>query len=418
MKKKLLSFILAICLIMPCVLFLSACGNNPPEDPAHTHNWATTWSKNETEHWLTCDGCNEKKDKANHDGDVCSICGFEKEHEHTFIPGQYEKNDEYHWQDCTTCDGTSEQEPHEMSGDTCVVCGHIDSSLNTEVASIRDLEIITYQTDGNGVFTLVKLPDGKNMLIDAGGTEVIEILTLRNLLRSNGFDTIDYMVLTNTFANRTGGAETILSNNVKNLYIPNTTGATYSISDGFRNAVNYANTLSTCEVIVLNKSNEDNFDIESNFSYNSQEYSYTIDFMTPVAPTDCTAEFDASIFIAITYQNKVVLFTGDATNKNIDNYANADYDYNVDVLITGYEPATGRDAIRLSDNRGTNFLTDIGLTNSDNVIITNPGVTDGLGNLVNVINAHNDPTIYNSTNFEYATVKINNSGTITVSTQE
>lgn len=33
MKKKLLSFILAICLIMPCVFIFSACENNPPDVP-------------------------------------------------------------------------------------------------------------------------------------------------------------------------------------------------------------------------------------------------------------------------------------------------------------------------------------------------------------------------------------------------
>lgn len=255
------------------------------------------------------------------------------------------------------------------------------------------------------------------MLIDAGGTQAIDIRTFRRFANDNGFTTIDYMVLTNTFAKRTGGAEFILTNNVKNLYIPDTTGVTYDISDGFRNAVNYANTISTCEVIVLNKSNEDNFDIESNFSYNQQEYSYTMDFIAPVAPESCETEFDASIFIAITYQNKVVLFTGDATNKNIDNYANADYDYSVNVLITGYEPATGRDAIRLSDNRGSNFLTDIGLTSSDHVIITNPGVTDGLQTLMNVCMSYH-ANVHPSTLFTFATVKINNSGTITVSTQE
>lgn len=138
MKKKVLSIILAVCLIMTCALALGACGKNPSGEP-HIHNWSSDWSFNSVGHWLTCDGCDEKSNMENHDGDVCSICGFEKEHEHTFIPGQYEKNDEYHWQDCTTCDGTSAQEPHEISGDTCIICGHIDSSLNTEVASIRDL---------------------------------------------------------------------------------------------------------------------------------------------------------------------------------------------------------------------------------------------------------------------------------------
>lgn len=412
--KKLLTFICAL-LVLPCALILTACGGDPP----HTHNWSSMFSSNDSTHWLTCDGCSEKKDEGTHTyiDDVCSVCGWIKSHQHTFVPGQYEKNDYYHWQDCTTCDGTSEQEPHEMSGGTCIICGHIDSSQNPEVASVRDLEIITYQTDGNGVFTLVKLPDGKNMLIDAGGTQAVDIRTFRRFATDNGFTTIDYMVLTNTFANRTGGAEPILANNVKNFYIPDTTGTTYTISDGFRNAVSYANTISTCNVIKLNPTNEDSYDIESNFSYNSQEYNYTIDFMTPVAPANCETEFDASIFVAITYQNKVVLFTGDATNKNIDNYANADYNYNVDVLITGYDYVAGKDAIRLSDNRGTNFLTDISLANGDNVIITNYGDIDGLQNMMNVC-GYTGANVYSSEAFTSAIVKINGSGAITVTTQE
>ena len=33
MKKKFLSFVLAICLILPCAFALSACGKNPPDEP-------------------------------------------------------------------------------------------------------------------------------------------------------------------------------------------------------------------------------------------------------------------------------------------------------------------------------------------------------------------------------------------------
>ena len=415
MKKKLLSFILAICMLLPCSLALTACGSNPPDDPpAHTHNWSTEWATNSSEHWYTCDGCDEKKDKGTHTlvGGVCSVCEYDTNHTCQY-GNSYLSDSTGHWQQCSICEETTTKESHD--GNICSVCGY--NSLPV-VTSVRDLEIITYQTDNNGIYTLIKLPDGKNMLIDAGGTQAVDIRTFRRIVSDVGFTTIDYMVLTNTFAHRTGGAEVILSNNVKNLYIPDTTGVTYDISDGFRNAVSYANTLNTCNVIALNPTNEDSYDISSSFSYNSQEYSYTIDFITPVAPADCETEFDASIFVAITYQDKVILFTGDASNKNIDNYANADYDYNVDVLITGYEPAYGIDAIRTSANRGSDFLEDIDLIGNDYAIITNPGVTVGIGNLVNVINAHQNPTIFNSTNFEYATVKITGDGTITVSQKE
>ena len=72
MKKKLLSFILAICFIMPFSLVLTACGGNgdktTPTDPSHSHTWATTYSKDGTHHWYACSGenCSEKKDTGIH----------------------------------------------------------------------------------------------------------------------------------------------------------------------------------------------------------------------------------------------------------------------------------------------------------------------------------------------------------------
>ncbi|MBP3582155.1 MAG: hypothetical protein J6J33_05320, partial [Clostridia bacterium] len=33
MKKKLLTFLFAICLILPCAFIMTACGGDPPSDP-------------------------------------------------------------------------------------------------------------------------------------------------------------------------------------------------------------------------------------------------------------------------------------------------------------------------------------------------------------------------------------------------
>lgn len=373
--KKLLTFICAL-LVLPCAFLLTACGGDPP----HTHNWSTEYSSDYNYHWLTCDGCNEVKDKNSHDGDICSVCGFDKSHTCSY-GSDYLSDSTGHWQQCSICGEPTTKENH--SGNICLVCGY--NSLEV-VTSIRDLEIIAYQTDDGAVFTLVKLPDGKNMLIDAGSTKRSDISAVEDAIYDGkgGNITLDYMVLTNTFAKRSGGAETILTEmQVNNLYVPDTTEISYTPSEAFVNAVNYANTINTCNVIKLNPTSEDGYDVTRAFSYNQQEYSYTIDFITPVAPADCETEFDASIFIAITYQHKVVLLTSDATNKNIDNYVKADYDYNADVLITGYHFFYGKDAIRLSGSRGNNFLVDIDLRSPD-----------------------------------YATVKINGSGTITATKKE
>ena len=75
MKKKLLSFVLSLCFLLPFAFALTACGGDD-----HTHEYKTTLSKDATSHWYDCkgEGCKEKKDKANHtyNVDTCSVCGY------------------------------------------------------------------------------------------------------------------------------------------------------------------------------------------------------------------------------------------------------------------------------------------------------------------------------------------------------
>lgn len=78
MKKKLL-FIFTILLLIPCSFVLTACNGNPsPKEPTHIHNWDTTWSKDNTHHWYTCDSCDEAKSKKEHTpvNGTCSTCQY------------------------------------------------------------------------------------------------------------------------------------------------------------------------------------------------------------------------------------------------------------------------------------------------------------------------------------------------------
>ena len=65
--KKILSILLSACLLVPLCLTLTACG--------HECEFATTWSKNATDHWHACTGedCAEIADKAAHDWDEGEI---------------------------------------------------------------------------------------------------------------------------------------------------------------------------------------------------------------------------------------------------------------------------------------------------------------------------------------------------------
>ncbi|MBO5955143.1 MAG: hypothetical protein J6Q13_04190 [Clostridia bacterium] len=71
--KKFFSFMLAFCMIIPCLFMLSAC--------SHEHTFAETWSFNDTHHWhaSTCEHSEEKKDYAEHVGTedgICDVCYY------------------------------------------------------------------------------------------------------------------------------------------------------------------------------------------------------------------------------------------------------------------------------------------------------------------------------------------------------
>lgn len=75
MKKKILSIILAIFMFAPCMFMLTACGSG---SNGHTHEWSATYTKDASQHWKKCTGCDETTKKENHtfDGGTCTVCGY------------------------------------------------------------------------------------------------------------------------------------------------------------------------------------------------------------------------------------------------------------------------------------------------------------------------------------------------------
>lgn len=90
-KKSIWAFVLALCLIVPAMFMMTACGK-------HKHSFSDDWSKSETQHWHACTGknCEEKSDLADHDfvwaektpasvhtdkveTGTCSICKYQKD---------------------------------------------------------------------------------------------------------------------------------------------------------------------------------------------------------------------------------------------------------------------------------------------------------------------------------------------------
>ena len=122
-KKSIWAFVLAICLIVPAMFMMTACGK-------HKHSYSSEWTKTESQHWHACTGkdCEEKSDLADHDfvwvektpagvhtnkveTGTCSTCQYQKDRivpntaTHTYETASWEKDETGHWRK-STCDET------------------------------------------------------------------------------------------------------------------------------------------------------------------------------------------------------------------------------------------------------------------------------------------------------------------------
>ncbi|MBQ8414732.1 MAG: hypothetical protein IJX58_05780 [Clostridia bacterium] len=86
--KKLISFLLVLCMCLSVGVMLTACGGKK-----HTHRYKTEWSKDETHHWHACEGdeadrgCDDIIDKAEHawnDGEITTPATVESDGIKTF----------------------------------------------------------------------------------------------------------------------------------------------------------------------------------------------------------------------------------------------------------------------------------------------------------------------------------------------
>ena len=120
-KKSIWAFVLALCLIVPAMFMMTACGK-------HEHSFSSEWTKTETQHWHACKDkkCTEKSDLGDHDfvwalktpagvhtdkveTGTCSTCQYQKDRTvegsgiHTW---EWESDGTKHWEQ-TTCEHES-----------------------------------------------------------------------------------------------------------------------------------------------------------------------------------------------------------------------------------------------------------------------------------------------------------------------
>ena len=211
--------------------------------------------------------------------------------------------------------------------------------FNNKIAKIENslsqcLFQVHYINVGQGDAIAIKLPDGKNMLIDSGTEQSSTYLV--NYLNKHFFKTtqkkLDYFVITHPHLDHIGGAEQIFESfEVVSYFCPN-------ITDDVSDTENEMFFIQSQEKILNLAENEPNCSINYvDYTTSSIESNlYSIEFLSPFNVSYSVNDY--SIIMLITYNDKKFVFTGDAeeySEINVINY-HSEKLKDIDVLKVGH----------------------------------------------------------------------------------
>jgi competence protein ComEC len=167
---------------------------------------------------------------------------------------------------------------------------------------------------GQGDSILVQLPDGRNMLVDAGtrdaGTKVI------NYLKKAGIKKIDYLVATHPHEDHIGGMAAVIRGfDIGRIYMPKVTHTTKTYKDLLR-AVQSKGLKITVAEVGVEIINSDGFSAEV-LAPNSEAYEELNNY---------------SAVVKLTFGKVSFLLTGDALTQSEDEMLAKGFDLKADVL--------------------------------------------------------------------------------------
>jgi len=112
-------------------------------------------------------------------------------------------------------------------GMTITTCDYADVENSGSSSFVLDVQIIDV---GQADCTLIKMPDGQNMLIDAGNNSDGGYLV--DYLESEDVEKIDYLIGTHPHADHIGGMDDIIENfEIGTIYMPRTTTNTKTFEE-------------------------------------------------------------------------------------------------------------------------------------------------------------------------------------------
>ena len=184
-------------------------------DVTHTHTISEGYSYDETSHWKTCSGCDDKIDVENHSFDdgvittsstedektyTCKVCGYKKientDHQHK-PSDEYSYDETNHWKTCSGCDEKLDLAKHSFDDGvitvaatktaegekvyTCTVCGYTKTEIIGKLAESYPI-VISGDVTANksnaeaGETVDVSAPFGYDIIVtDANGRQIAKI---------------------------------------------------------------------------------------------------------------------------------------------------------------------------------------------------------------------------------------------------
>ncbi len=216
---------------------------------------------------------------------------------------------------------------------------------------------------GQGDCIIIELPDGKNVIIDAGKDHYEDLNSY--IVNNTSVEVFDYAIATHADNDHIGNLDLILQDfEVKKIYRPHVkyTGDKFNFSSDFNqggkdetkssDAYGEFLTAVNSETYVDNgetkSSSWEFFTHKSDFAgkicYNDEIYEYYFDFLTPRVDSYSDINYknanDYSPIIKFTYCGVDVMFTGDAEGGNegdaeddfVSIYSALEYDLDVEIL--------------------------------------------------------------------------------------
>lgn len=179
------------------------------------------------------------------------------------------------------------------------------------IAQAEDSMLVHFIDVGEGDSTLIQLPDGKNMLIDAGDIDKGETVT--EYIKNTGIEKIDFIIGTHPHSDHIGGLETVINNfETENIYMPKV----------LHDTVTFENLLSC----IKRKGYKVKSPMAGDILYS--EGDVKIEVLSPMEESYKNLN-NYSMVVKIRHGEKVFLFTGDAENIILNRLS---IDEKVDVL--------------------------------------------------------------------------------------